>query len=156
MKNTNWKQLVTAIAIPLGVGVVSWLLTLGTAEQYQRIYKPPLAPTGWLFPIVWTFLYILMGIASFYVYRSNSKNKAEALQKYAVQLLANGAWSIIFFRFNMYLTAFAWLVILWYLIFITIKSFGKIDKTAMKLMIPYIVWVTFAGYLNFMIAIHYL
>lgn len=156
MKNTNWKQLLTAISIPIGVGIVSWLLTLGTTEQYQRIYKPPLAPPGWLFPIVWTILYILMGIASFYVYRSNSKYKAEALQKYAVQLLANGVWSIIFFRFNMYLTAFAWLVILWYLIFITIKSFGKIDKTAMKLMIPYIVWVTFAGYLNFMIAIHYL
>ena len=79
MKNTNWKQLLTAISIPLGVEIVSWRLTLGTTEQYQRIYKPPLAPPGWLFPIVWTILYILMGIASFYVYRSNSKYKTEAL-----------------------------------------------------------------------------
>lgn len=89
------------------------------------------------------------------IYQSPSEDKKSALTVYIVQLVVNVLWSVIFFRYDAYLLAFAWLVFLWYLIFITIKQFYPINKAAAVLMLPYLAWVTFAGYLNFAIAIHY-
>ena len=151
------KALIISLAISLGTGAFSALITSGSMEQYGQLYQPPLAPPGIVFPIVWTILFTLMGIAAYFVYRSsaNSEQKEQALKLYAVQLAANVLWSVIFFNFNAYLLAFAWLLLLWYLIFLTTKAFFAIDETAGKLMIPYLLWVTFAGYLNLAIAIHY-
>ena len=151
----KWKELLISLLISLGTGVVSWLLTSDSMEQYQTIYKPPLSPPGWLFPVVWTILFILMGIASYLVYISDSSERSSALLVYIFQLAANVIWSVLFFNFNAYLLAFAWLIVLWYLIFITIKQFYSINKLAGKLMIPYLLWVSFAGYLNLAIALHY-
>lgn len=143
----QWKTLIICIAIPLAVGVLSALLTRGSMQTFNLINKPKSAPPGWLFPVAWTILYILMGIASYLVVTSNKPNGA-ALITYGLQLIFNFFWSIIFFNLEQYLFAFIWLVILWILIVKTTVKFYRISETAGYLMIPYILWVTFAGYLN--------
>jgi tryptophan-rich sensory protein len=146
----NWKALIVSILIPLGVGALSAFLTSGNMEIYPGLQSPPFAPPGWLFPVVWTILYTLMGISSYLVYTSDAPKEqiSIALTLYGVQLAVNFFWSIIFFNLRAYLFAFFWLVLLWVLIILTIVSFWRISKTAGILMLPYLLWVTFAGYLN--------
>lgn len=155
--NIQWKKLITCIAIPLAVGSFSALLSQNGMETFDTINKPPLSPPGWLFPIVWTILYTLMGIASYLVLtaeQASQQSKDRALLVYGLQLAFNFGWSLIFFNLEAYLFAFIWLVVLWLLILKTISLFGQISKTAGYLMIPYLLWVTFAGYLN--LAIYFL
>jgi len=156
MSNIKWKPLIISILISLGAGALSRVLTGDSMGQYETIYKPPLAPPGWVFPIVWTILYILMGIAAYLIYVSDAEGKNEALLTYLVQLVANVGWSVIFFRYQAYLLAFIWLLLLWFLILRTIIQFYKINQTAGILLIPYLLWVTFAAYLNLAIAIYYI
>lgn len=146
----QWKNLITCIAIPLAVGSLASLLTRNNMAVFESINKPALSPPGWLFPVVWTILYVLMGIASYLVLISRKLNDA-ALAAYAVQLAVNFFWSIIFFNLKLYLFAFIWLVLLWLLILKTIILFHQISKPAGYLLLPYILWVTFAGYLNLLI-----
>lgn len=143
----QWKKLLLCIALPLAVGGLSALLTRGSMETFQLLNKPALSPPGWLFPVVWTLLYILMGIASYLVLTSGKPN-CFALAVYAVQLMFNFFWTIIFFNLEAYLLAFIWLVILWVLILVTMVLFFRISETAGYLLLPYLLWVTFAGYLN--------
>ena len=146
----NKKSLIIAIAIPLLVGAVSGFISSNSMEQFGQLNQPPLAPPGFLFPIVWTILYVLMGIASYLVFSSNKKQEdvKDALTVYALQLAVNFFWSIFFFNLEWYLFAFFWLILLWILILYTILLFYRISKPAAYLMVPYLVWVTFAGYLN--------
>ncbi len=143
----NWKKLIICIAIPLAVGGLSALLTRDGMETFNSLNKPSLAPPGWLFPVAWTILYTLMGIASYLVLTSG-KPSGKALTVYGVQLVFNFFWSIIFFNLELYLFAFIWLAILWILILATAYLFYGISKPAGYLMLPYLLWVTFAGYLN--------
>ncbi len=144
------KPLAISIAIPLAVGGLSALLTRESMQTFEMINKPPLSPPGWLFPVVWTILYVLMGIASYIIYTSE-QDTTLALTFYAIQLALNFFWSLIFFNLEAYLFAFIWLVVLWAFIALTMLSFYKISKPAAYLLIPYLLWVTFAGYLNFSI-----
>ncbi len=146
----QWKKFILCIALPLAVGGLSALFTRGGMQAFQALNKPPLSPPGWLFPVAWTILYILMGIASYLVLTSGKPNRT-ALTVYGIQLAFNFFWSIIFFGFEAYLFAFIWLVILWILIFVTTILFLGISKPAGYLLLPYLLWVTFAGYLNFYI-----
>lgn len=147
----NKIKLVKAIALPLLVGAVSGILTGGGMQSFGMLNKPPLSPPGWLFPVVWTILYILMGIASYQVAEADAdeEKKEKALSIYYYQLLVNFLWPVFFFSFGWYLFAFLWLVFLWILIILMIKSFYDISRLAAYLCIPYLIWVTFAGYLNF-------
>ena len=145
----EWKKLVVCIAIPLAVGGLSALLTAGNMQLFEEIDKPPLAPPGWLFPVVWTILYILMGIALYIVITTKTReDKRPAIVSFGVQLFFNFFWSIIFFNMQAYLFAFVWLILLWLAIIANTYLFYRINKNAGKLLIPYIIWVTFAGYLN--------
>ena len=146
----QWRNLLACLAIPLAVGSLSAFLTRDNMETFDLINKPLLAPPGWLFPIVWTILYILMGIASYLVLTSGKPNDT-ALIVYGIQLVFNFFWSIIFFNLELYLFAFIWLVLLWLLILKTASLFYQVSKPAGYLMLPYLLWVTFAGYLNFFI-----
>ena len=119
----------------------------------MTLYKPPFAPPGWLFPVVWTILFVLMGVAAYLVYISDSPDKNETLKLYLVQLLVNFGWSIIFFNWNAYFLAFTWLLLLLYLVYLTAKEFYEINKTAGLLMVPYIIWLIYAGYINLSIGI---
>ena len=123
-------------------------------STFEAVKKPPLSPPPWLFPVVWTLLYTLMGIASYLVASSDKIYRSKsALTLYAVQLAFNFLWSIVFFNLEAYWFAFIWLVLLWILILITTVLFYRISKSAGYLMIPYLLWVAFAGYLNFAIAL---
>lgn len=147
------KPLLINLFIPLAVGGFSALLTMNSMESFENINQPPLSPPGWLFPVVWTILYILMGISAYLVTTSTAsdKQKRNAFIVYGAQLFFNFLWSIIFFNREDYLFAFIWLVALWTLIIANIILFYRISKPAGLLLIPYLLWVTFAGYLNFAI-----
>ena len=150
----NIKSLIISIAIPLAVGGLAALITMGSMQDFEALNKPPLSPPGWLFPVVWSFLYILMGVAAYLVLESKSPtaDKNRALKLYFLQLGFNFLWSIIFFTLGAYEIAFLWLVILFVLILATTKRFRHINPLAGVLMIPYAVWVAFAGYLNLAIS----
>ena len=143
------KIFLIALAIPLAVGGLAVLLSGGMAD-YKQLNQPPLSPPGWLFPIVWTILYLLMGYASYRVYTSDKEPSVvrRALILYAIQLFFNFLWPIVFFRFGWYWFAFILLLVLWVFIYLTMHFFEGIDETAEALLIPYLLWVTFAGYLN--------
>ncbi len=150
----RWKKLLVCVLIPLLVGGLSALITMGSMDNFSALNKPPLSPPGWLFPVVWTILFVLMGIASYIVLeRGSFAETRTALFFYGVQLFFNFFWSIFFFNFELYYFSFLWLLALWVLIIITAVLFFRISKPAGYLMIPYILWVTFAGYLNLGIAI---
>lgn len=152
-----WAKLKTyaiSIFIALGVGGLAAFLVRQNLYIYSLLRKPPLAPPAILFPIVWTVLYILMGIscARIFMQKSLYPDKVfDALLSYAFQLIFNFIWPIIFFNMFTFLFAFIWLVVLWTVILKMIFKFSRIDTTAAYLQIPYLLWVTFAGYLNFMI-----
>ena len=148
IKNLNVKQLAVSLLISLGVGILAGILTSDSFGIYNGLIKPPLSPPAWLFPVVWTVLYILMGISAYMVYQSNDDFKYVALAIYAIQLVFNFLWSIIYFNLGNPLFAFVWLVMLWVLIVAMIISFAKVNKISALLQIPYLLWVTFAGYLN--------
>ena len=129
----------------------AWLIRDGMT-QYNNMAKPALSPPSWLFPIVWTILFILMGIGSAIVWQNREQDPeaaGAALRIYGAQLVVNFFWSIIFFNMQAYLFAFIWLVLLWLMIIIMIIEFRKISPAAAWLQLPYLLWVTFAGYLTF-------
>ena len=146
----KWKELIISLIIPLAVGGVSGFLNRDSMKSFESLNQPPLSPPGWLFPVVWTILYVFMGIASYLVYTSyaTKRQKDTALTAYGVQLFFNFVWSFLFFNFGLYTFSFIWILILLALIILTAVLFSKISKPAAYLMIPYILWVTFAGYLN--------
>lgn len=143
------KPYIVSVAAALAVGILSAVFTMGNMNVYDGLVKPPFAPPGILFPIVWTILFVLMGISSGMVYLHGG-----GLGVYAIQLAVNFLWSIIFFNAKAYLLAFIWLIVLWILIIVMITKFFKVSKIAAYLQIPYLLWVTFAGVLTF--AIYYL
>jgi tryptophan-rich sensory protein len=143
----QWKKLIICLAIPLLVGGLSSLLTRNSQKVFEQLQKPFLSPPGWLFPIIWTILFILMGIASYLILTSDQPYYG-ALTVYGIQLAVNFFWSVIFFNLGWYLFAFFWLILLWLLILKTLERFCLISNTAGYLLLPYLLWVTFAGYLN--------
>ena len=142
--------LLISLALPLAAGTLSALLTGTSMMMYQSFVKPLLSPPGWVFPVVWTVLYLLMGLASYLVYVSGASPVRihRALSFYAVQLALNFFWPLIFFRLQMYLTAFIWLAVLCVLVLICTVLFRHIRKTAGLLFLPYLIWCSFALYLN--------
>ena len=151
MSKTKWKPLIISLLISLGVGLLSGFLTRNNINEFNMLNKPPLTPPATIFPVVWIILYILMGISAYLVYTSNSEYRQKALNIYIVQLFFNFIWSIIFFGLELRLLAFIWLIVLWILIINMIYVFKKVNPVAAYLQIPYLLWVTFAGYLNYMI-----
>ncbi|MCH5198092.1 MAG: tryptophan-rich sensory protein [Oscillospiraceae bacterium] len=143
----QWKKLIISIAVPLAVGGLSALLTKNGMQSFETISKPPLSPPAWIFPVVWTVIYVLMGAACYIVWTTQQKEQ-NALFYYGIQLFFNFFWSIIFFNIKNYLFAFIWLLMLLAAIIAATVKFFQTKRSAGYLMIPYIIWVTFAGYLN--------
>lgn len=146
--SANRRKLLAFIILPLAVGAIAGLLTRNSMSLYNSLNRPSFSPPGWVFPLVWTILYILMGLSSYLIASSPSPKKQGALLLYAVQLFLNFIWSLVFFGLKNYLLAFLVLLLLWYVIFKMIRSFFQIDAAAALLQIPYLLWVTFAGFLN--------
>lgn len=151
--NGKLKSYVISILIALGVGGLSAFFTRNNMNMFDSIKMPPLSPPAILFPIVWTILFILMGISAAMIYNANAPQaqKNSALLTYGISLFFNFFWSIIFFNLQWFLFAFIWLLILLFLIIRTIMKYYRIKPLAAYLQIPYALWVTFAGYLTFAI-----
>lgn len=150
------KTYVWSIVLTLAVGALSTLFTMGNMDIYNDFVSPALSPPAILFPVVWTILYILMGISIGRVInkgRDKGIHILPAVGVYITQLIVNFLWSIIFFNYRAFLFSFAWLLLLWFLIIDMIFKFYKISKISAYINIPYLLWVTFAGYLNLMIYI---
>ena len=135
-----------SILIPVGIGLIIGVIT-SSSIQYNTLIKPVLAPPSIVFPIVWTILYVLMGV-SYGILKSKSLVNLEINFIYYLQLFVNALWSIIFFVFEWRLFAFIWLLILILLIIMMIIEFYQKDKVAGLLQIPYLLWALFASYLN--------
>ena len=138
-------------AAALAVGGLSALLTKGAMESYEAVNQPALTPPGIVFPIVWTILYLLMGISMALVWEKDGLQERQALALWIVQLAMNFCWSLIFFNAQAYGVALLWLAVLWLVILAMTAVFYTIRPLAGLLQIPYLLWVAFAGYLNFMI-----
>lgn len=152
MNKSKIKPYAVSILLTLAVGGLSGFLTSMGMDSFDALTKPPLTPPSFLFPIVWTVLFILMGVGAARIFMTEpTAARNRALIVYVVQLAVNFFWSIIFFNLQAYDFAFFWLILLWVLILTMIYLFCKVDKPAALIQIPYAIWVTFAGYLNLMI-----
>lgn len=144
------KTFIIAIAIPLVVGFISGIISMGGMKEFNSLVKPPLAPPAFLFPVVWTILYILMGYSSYLIYEENDLHTECCLKIYFLNLFVNFLWSPIFFGLNLRLFSLIWLIILDVVVAYMILCFFKVNKKAAYLQIPYMVWCLFATYLNLM------
>jgi tryptophan-rich sensory protein len=148
----NLNILLYSIIIPLLAGFTGTFFSNPRVDiWYNVLEKPSFQPPDWIFGPVWTFLYILMGIALYKIITSKAINKKSAYFLFVFQLILNTAWSLIFFNFHLINIAFIELLVLWFFILLTILEFYKINKLAAYLLYPYIIWVTFAGLLNYFI-----
>ena len=148
-KNKFWVYAV-AIAIPEAVGALAGFLTRTGIEGFRNVPQSALTPPAIAFPVVWTVLYALMGIGSARVWLSDeSPERTKGLSLHLFQLIFNFFWSIVFFNMKAYGFSLLWILGLWLLILLMICSFNKMDKAAAWLQIPYLLWVSFAAYLNY-------
>lgn len=139
---------ILSVGITLLVGFLASFFVRSAIPSYNMLQKPPLTPPNFIFPIIWTILYVLIGIAAYLISISNHPEKNRALFFYFLQLFFNFLWPIVFFNFQNYIIAFAILLILIYLVICTTNAFYKINRIAAYLMFPYILWLLFAAYLN--------
>ena len=146
----QYGPLALALAIPLAVGGFSAFLTRDGMKYFQTLPKPPLTPPAWAFPAAWTILYLLMGAASYLVWVSgvSASRRDRALTVYGLNLALNLLWPIVFFTMRFYFAAFLLLLVLWVMAVTAALLFSCIEEKAGKLLIPYIVWLSFAAYLN--------
>lgn len=147
----NILALILSIAITEGTGALSAYLGMTNTQTYQNLIKPSFTPPSWIFGVVWPILYLLMGIGAYRIWmRGRGKtDSSRALTLYVIQLILNFLWTIIFFRWRLIGLAFFELMLLLIFILLTTFEFNRLDKTASFLMIPYIIWVSLAGVLNF-------
>lgn len=155
----NYIAMFGLVALPLVVGGIASYFTSDAMAQFGAFRQPPLAPPAWLFPVAWTALYLLMGTASYLLYalvpadNKQAQMRRMALGIYAVQLVINFAWSLVFFGANAHWLAFGLLMTMWALIITLVVLSFRISKAAGWMLVPYLVWTTFAAYLNLMIGI---
>ena len=149
MKN-SWKTYAVWILIAEAVGALSgWLSREGMEVYSQTVTQPPLSPPMWLFPVVWGILYALMGIGAARIWMApESPERKKGLNLFVAQLVVNFFWSPIFFNLQAFGFAFVWLLLLWALVVWMIGTFYKVDPLAAWLQVPYLIWLTFAAYLN--------
>lgn len=147
--------MICCLALPLGVGMLSAYLTKSNMMVFDYIKKPMLTPPSIVFPIAWTILYILMGLASYFaIIECKESNQAiYVMYPYIIQLILNFMWSIIFFNYQRYDIAFVVLIFMWIMVLRTMIFFGTLNQINYYLLTPYLLWTSFAGYLNLMIVV---
>ena len=144
------KEEIISLLIPLVGGFLSGLISMGGIKEFNSLTRPFLTPPGFVFPIIWTILYALMGISSYLIYNENNYYSNCCLKIYIINLFVNFLWSPIFFGLKLRLFALIWLIILLLIVVYMIICFYKVNKKAAYLQIPYLIWILFATYLNLM------
>jgi tryptophan-rich sensory protein len=156
MKKQNYIKLFVSIVVAQLAGIIGSLYTSNSISTwYKTLVRPEIAPPNWVFGPVWTTLYMLMGISAYIIWSKGYSDKKVklALTVYFGQLLLNTLWSILFFGLQDIRSAFIEIIALWIMIALNVFLFGKISKTAGYLLIPYLLWVSFASYLNYLFMI---
>ena len=154
MKKINWFQLLLIVIVTELIGILGSVFSGNIGQTYALFIKPPLSPPGWLFGVVWPVLYLLMGIAAYCIYRAHqSYVRKKALILYWVQLLVNFIWPIMFFRFELLWVSAGIILLLDVLVVLTALRFYQIKPVAGYLLLPYLLWILFATYLNIGIAV---
>lgn len=150
MKQKKWKVYGFWIGLSLGVGALSGLLSRPGMDGFQEtVVQPPLSPPAIVFPVVWTLLYVLMGIGVATIRLSKpSELRNQGVNLFVAQLIVNFFWSLIFFDARLFPLAFLWLLLLWGLVWWMIITFWKVNTKAALLQVPYLLWLTFAAYLS--------
>ena len=143
----DWKKLIIITVITFIVGTFFSFFTMNSMDTFKDLSKPINVP-GVLFPIVWSILYLLMSISCYLIVQSNDKDKKEGIILYAIQLVINSLWTLIFFGLGAYLLSFILIIILLIVAIIMLAKFYNINKIAMYINIPYVLWLLFAAYLN--------
>ena len=144
----KWKNLIISILIPNVLGFLGSLI--GNVQNgFEGITKPSFTPPALVFPIAWTILYILMGVSTYIIYESNSKEKSKSLIIYGIQLILNASWTFFFFNLNWFFFSFILVIIILILVIIMIYKFYNINKTAAYLQLPYVLWLIFAAILSY-------
>lgn len=150
MKKIRWWLLLLAIIMPfIAAAIGSYFTTPNIAGWYVNLNKPFFSPPNWLFAPVWTILYLMMGIAIYLIWSQQGIKFNKTQIPFYLQLILNAGWSIIFFGYHFLLGALLVIIILWLLIINCLVKFKKVSLTAMWLLIPYLLWVSFASLLNF-------
>lgn len=150
-KRPNLLALFIALAIPVGVGLVAQAATFPDVNTwYTALTKPDWTAPDWIFGPIWALMYLLMGLASWYVWETSAPQslRQQALGLYIAQLLLNGAWSFIFFTYHAIAWAFIDIILLWTVLALTTWSFFRIRPRAGWLLLPYLLWITYALSLN--------
>lgn len=145
----NFKKLFIIIFLTISVG--SFFSFFVSMDFYKELFKPSFAPPGYIFPIFWIILYILMSISLYLVTNYNNQNNFNYYMIYIVQLIVNSFWTLIFFGLKYYFFAFLWILLLIILVIVMSYLYFKRNKIAFYLLIPYLLWLIFAAYLNFQI-----
>ena len=146
---TKIRPYVVFSALALLVGGLSSIITQGQMEAFSALRQPPLSPPGWVFPVAWTILYLLMGVGLAIVWRkSDGERRRRAVTIWGVQLAVNFIWPLLFFLWQLRLLSLIWLVVLLILVANMTSEFEKTSVTAARLQIPYLLWLLFAAYLN--------
>ena len=150
MKRNKWWTYGIFIGLTLAVGMLSGFLTREGMAQVSKLPQSVLTPPSWVFPVVWSILYTLMAIGAAKIWMSpESEERSMGLWLYLFQLIFNFFWSLFYFNMQAFGFSLLWLIALWILILLMILSWRKTDKLAAWLQIPYLIWVAFAGYQNF-------
>lgn len=146
-------MLILNLLIPIMMGAVAGWLTKGSVVQYDALVLPPYAPPSWVFPLAWLILYLMMGAANWLIMKSDTpqEQKKHTQILYAVQLAVNFVWPLIFFNTDQYGTAFVWLLLLLALVLAMTVAAAKVNKLAAWLLVPYILWLLYAAYLNYFV-----
>ena len=146
---TKIRPYVGFCALALLVGGLSSVITQGEMEAFSALRQPPLSPPGWVFPVAWTILYLLMGVGMALVWRkSDGERRRRAVTIWGVQLAANFLWPMLFFLWQLRLLSLVWLVVLLILVAKMTSEFEKTSVPAARMQIPYLLWLLFAAYLN--------
>lgn len=148
----TWRSLLALNAVTIGAGALVGWLTQQDPSFYEGLTKPPFAPPGWLFPVVWALLYAAMATAMWFVLRAQGRDRYLLLGLYAAQLAVNLIWPYLFFTKQVLGMAFFWLILLWALAAVMLYQFFRESKVAGWLLVPYQLWLTFAAALNFVLA----
>ena len=142
------------VILPVGVGLLSSMLTGEAMSKFGDFVKPPLAPPAWLFPVAWTILYIAMGVASYFIIMKPARTKQDKFERkvciviYLAQLAFNFVWSPLFFLAGDYFFALMWLIVMWIMIIVLMFWARRRSMVAVWLLLPYALWCLFATYLN--------
>ena len=148
MRSSRMKTTILFLAIPLLTGGLSAFLSREGMKAFQSLRQPSWAPPMWLFPVVWTLLYLLMGYGAARVWNTRRRGRGDAVFLFGAQLFVNFWWSIFFFAWGVRLFAFFWLLLLIVLVLAMLLSFKTLDATAARLNIPYLLWLVLAAWLN--------